>query len=203
MYFGRAERVNKTYRLTSTGSTIQLHYTAPKSHSATSRGFVASYKQREFSFVNNSKAVIIWYDPFSSKWRCLYVLGVPECNFVLVANTSFQRFSSPGYIEGFSPSHRLGLSSETCDWIITTSSDKQILLKIFDINLDEKKREALYVSRLLIDFITYYHYELCNVISRFDVSSRIWEVNCIAGRSQSFSGIIYFFLFSVKCKLRN
>ncbi|XP_076806850.1 cubilin-like isoform X2 [Clavelina lepadiformis] len=101
MYFGRADRVNKTYRLTSTGSTIQLHYTAPKSHSATSRGFVATYKQ---------------------------------------------------YL---STTHRLGLSSETCDWIITTSSDKQILLKIFDINLDEKKREALYVYDQMISLGKY------------------------------------------------
>ncbi|XP_076806296.1 uncharacterized protein LOC143449855 [Clavelina lepadiformis] len=43
--FGRASGVDKTFRLTSSRNTIQLHYTAPKAFSARSRGFVATYGQ--------------------------------------------------------------------------------------------------------------------------------------------------------------
>ncbi|CAK8687204.1 unnamed protein product [Clavelina lepadiformis] len=43
--FGRASGVDKTFRLTSSRNTIQLHYTAPKAFSAKRRGFVATYRQ--------------------------------------------------------------------------------------------------------------------------------------------------------------
>ncbi|XP_076804722.1 cubilin-like [Clavelina lepadiformis] len=66
--FGRASGVNKTFRLTSSGNTIQLHYTAPKAFSARSRGFFATYRQVR-----------------------------SNCGALLVANTKTQLISSPDY----------------------------------------------------------------------------------------------------------
>ncbi|CAK8687187.1 unnamed protein product [Clavelina lepadiformis] len=65
---GRVTGLQKTIHLTSSGSTLQLHYTAARAKTAKTRGFIATYRQ-----------------------------FTPQCGMVLIANSSSQVFLSPGY----------------------------------------------------------------------------------------------------------